>query len=158
MSARAPALLFLGLWALACCGGAPSRLEGSISSEADLAFDEVRAEWLLDELAVRYVVVGASLCSDAARLTVRGPLAIAGNELDAAKDVRVEHFRYFWDDEGHLVTTTPFPAVDHGTLEFDEVGKKLGERVVGRFTVVFVTGDTLGGEFDAPVVEPDPDR
>ena len=87
-----------------------------------------------------------------------GPLAIAGNELDAAKDVRVEHFRYFWDDEGHLVTTTPFPAVDHGTLEFDEVGKKLGERVVGRFTVVFVTGDTLGGEFDAPVVEPDPDR
>lgn len=160
MTARPPALLpLLGcLGALVCCGGSPSRLDGSISSEADLAFDEVRAEWLIDELAIRYVAVGASLSSDAARLTVRKALAHPEVVLDAARDLRVEHFRYFWDDEGRLIETTPFPAVDHGTLEFDQVGKKPGERVVGRFSVVFVTGDTLSGEFDATVVPPDPDR
>jgi len=155
--ARAPALLAAVLLLLSC-GSSKDRLVGSISEQADLAFDEVRAEWLLDQLAIRFVDVGASLSSDAARLTVPEVKAIEGQDLDVAKDVLVEHFRYSWDDQGRLITGEPFPAVDYGVLRFSKVSKKLGERVAGSFSVVFVNGDTLSGDFDGEVVAPDPDR
>ena len=153
-TAALPVLLLVG----ASCGAGPSRLDGSISSRTDLTFDSVRAEWLLDQVAVRYVAVGASLSSDAARLTVPESKALEDVDLDVAADVLVEHFRYSWDDDGRLITGEPFPAVDHGTLRFSKVGKKLGERVSGSFAIVFVGGDTLNGDFDAEVVEPDPNR
>jgi hypothetical protein len=138
------------------CGGAGDRLAGSISETATLRFDEVRAEWLADQLAIRYLSAGASLSSDAARLTLLASQALPGLDIPIEGNVVVEHFWYRWDDQGRLGQEDPFPPVDHGTLRFTTVGQQLGDHVAGSFSVLFVGGDTLDGDFDAEVVEPDP--
>jgi len=145
------------LWALSGCGSDSDHLSGSISTSASLQFDVVRAEWLVDELSVRYVSRSDLLTSDAARITV--PQAQAKTDVDIALGgtVRLEHYWFLANDEGRLAQEPPFPAVDHGTVRFGTLAPDVGGSVKGSFHAVFVTGDTLDGDFDATVIAPGTD-
>jgi hypothetical protein len=142
------AVLLLG------CGDR-NRLNGTISGDASLAFDEVRVEWLVDQLVIRYVKGQDLVLAEAARLTVQGAEATAGVELAIERNVQVEHFVSTADDVGHVVTEKPFPAVSHGVLHLTQVGRTTGLLVEGDFQITFVGAeDTLNGEFSAPLTPP----
>jgi len=143
----------LALVVLAACGPGRNRLSGSIAADATLTFEEVRVEWIVDQLSIQYVSTGAVLSKEAARLTVPGALAVSGREIAIERQVLVEHFYAQGDQAGRRVEEPPFPAVAEGTLTFTQAGKKPGSRVAGNFKVVFKgEGDTLVGEFDTEVV------
>jgi hypothetical protein len=133
------------------CGGR-NRLNGTISGDASLAFDEVRAEWIVDQLVIRYVKGQGQVLAEAARLTLPEGAADAGVELPIERSVQVEHFVGTADDVGRVVTEKPFPAVSRGVLHLTRVGRIAGQLVEGDFQITFVGAeDTLDGEFSAPV-------
>lgn len=147
------ALLGAVVMALGC--GEHNRLNGTISGDASLAFDEVRAEWIVDQLVIRYVKGQGVVLAEAARLTVPEGAAEAGAELAIERAVQVEHFVSTADDVGRVVTEKPFPAVSHGVLHLTRVGRIAGLLVEGDFQLTFVGAeDTLNGEFSAPVTAP----
>jgi hypothetical protein len=138
---------------LACGGG--NRLNGTISSEASLQFDEVRAEWLVDELSVRYLRGADLLLEEPVRLTLPAELVDAGVEVAVEKRVRVEHFVSRGDQFGRLVAEKPFPQVGHGVVRLVRVGANVVDRVEGDFQVTFAgSEDTLNGEFVTTVSAP----
>lgn len=150
---RRALLAAVSVLALGC--GEPNRLNGTISGDATLAFDEVRAEWIVDQLVIRYVKGQGLVLAEAARLTLPEGAADAGVELAIERAVRVEHFVSTADDVGHVITEKPFPAVSHGVLHLTRVGRIAGQLVEGDFQLTFAGAeDTLNGVFSAPVTAP----
>lgn len=147
---RALALVVL----LAGCG-AKSRLDGTISADATLSFEEVRAEWLVDRLFVRYLSGGGRALQEPVRLTMDAALAVEGAELAIERSVLVEHFSTVADATGRRTAENPFPRVESGVLRLSTVSRTEGELVVGDFKAVFAGAqDTLNGDFEAIVTAP----
>ncbi len=139
---------------LSGCGRA-SRLDGTISADATLAFDEVRAEWLVDQLAVRYLSGAGRGLEEPVRLTLPAAAAVEGAQLSVETQVLVEHFATVDDAAGRVTPEKPFPPVEKGVLTLSKVGRAPGELVVGGFKLVFAGAqDTLNGEFEAVVTPP----
>lgn len=145
-------LLLCALLLVGC--GPPGRLNGTIRDRATLAFEEVRAQFLVDRLAISFR--DALGLQEVVRLTMPSSLAIKGAELDMTmKGVLLEHFARREDDAGKLVTEPPFPPIKTGTVSLSEVGTARGQLIVGEFHVIFIdTLDTLNGDFSATVVPP----
>lgn len=146
-------LVVIGFVVLVGCGP-PGRLNGTIRDRATLGFDEVRAQFLVDRLAISYR--DARGIQEVVRLTMPSALAVKGAELDLTmKGMVLEHFATKEDDSGKLVTEPPFPPVKSGTVSLSEVGTARGQLIVGEFHAIFVDSlDTLNGDFSATVVPP----
>lgn len=135
--------------------GVKNRLDGTIAADATLTFEEVRAEWLVDRLSVRYLSGGGRALQEPVRLTMAADLAVEGAELAIEKSVLVEHFATVADATGRRTVEEPFPPVESGVLKLSKVSRKEGELVVGDFKVVFTGAqDTLNGDFEATVTAP----
>lgn len=148
-------LAFVAAVAGLACGGGRNRLNGTISSQASLAFDEVRAEWLIDQLSVRYLQGEGLALQEPVRLTVPAALADAGVEITIEQRVLVEHFVSQGDASGQFVPEKPFPPVGHGVLHLTRLDTRLGGRVDGDFKITFAGAeDTLNGDFSATVSKP----
>lgn len=146
-------LFLLGVVLLVGCGP-PGRLNGTIRDRATLAFEEVRAQFLVDRLAISFR--DARGLQEVVRLTLPSALVVKGAELDMTmRGVLLEHFATREDEAGRLVREPPFPAVKQGTVKLSDVGTARGQLIVGEFHVIFVeTLDTLNGDFSATVVPP----
>ena len=140
---------------MAACGPPESKLDGTIGTSFTLAFDEVRAEYLIDRLQIRYLNGSGLTLQEPVRLSLDASLASNGAELKVVDQVIVEHFVSFADDQAHLQSEKPFPMVEHGSLKLTKVSQNLGELIEGTFDITFVGAeDTLSGEFHAPVTPP----
>ncbi len=144
MSAR-PALVLALTLAGACKG---NDLGGSIGDSYALEFDDVQVRKVADDVLVEYLKLArrgaekpCKLVVDASGLQLRGGLDFPRGGF--AQRVLVQRVALEGGD---------FPAVDHGELHFDEAGADAGDRMAGSFEVIFVTGRSLHGSFDRPLV------
>jgi hypothetical protein len=141
--------------ASACGGAAQSKLDGTIQADATLDFDEVRAEYLVDRMSIRYLNGSGLTMQEPVRLTMDASLATDGAELKIVDQVVVEHFVSFADDSGRVMAEKPFPMVEHGSLKLTKVSQNVGDLIEGTFDITFVgPEDTLSGEFHATVTPP----
>lgn len=149
-----PLALALALTLVGC--GPPGRLNGTVRDRASLAFNEVRAQFLVDQLSIRYLDTRGPAVQEPVRLTIPSAMAVDGAEVTLpARGVLVEHFVVREDDQGKLVREEPFPPVKEGQLKLDKVNITQGMVIEGEFHLVF-TGvlDTLNGDFAATVTLP----
>lgn len=140
--------------ALVACGP-QSRLNGTIRDRASLQFTEVRAQFLVDQLSIRYLDTRGAV-QEPVRLTIPSALAVNGAKVPLpGRGVLVEHFVVTEDEQGALTPEPPFPPVKEGELVLDQVNITQGMLIEGEFHLVFAGSlDTLNGDFAARVTLP----
>lgn len=131
------------------CGDPPNHLEGSISSNVSLDFDETRLIRYPD-LAVQleYLKVIETGSDVVAKIVFDTPAGGVknGEPIDLlAHDGVVERI---------VAAGDTFPPMDTGTLTFDEGGSAPGP-ASGSFAVTFDNGRTLNGQFDVELEDVD---
>lgn len=134
--------------ALAACGPPANRLQGSAQELFTLGFDEVWAEWVMDELVVRYLSGSGRGGNEPVRISAPRAKVEAGGEISMSQ-ARLEHFYAVREPDGRLREEPPFPPTESGFVRFDQVGPSVGQPVKGEFSATFQGGWTLGGRFDA---------
>lgn len=134
---------------VAACGDPPNHLEGSISSNVSLDFDETRLIRYPD-LAVqleylKVIETGSDVVAKIVFDTPEGGVK-AGEPIDLLEhDGVVERI---------VAAGDTFPAMDTGTLTFDEGGDAPGP-ASGNFAVTFDNGRTLNGQFQVELEDVD---
>lgn len=143
-----PLLLLLG-----ACGGDGNSLSGSIGRTHALAFDSVQVRRLAPAYTVAYLRGTGAAVETIARLAYTPPgavtpgaaLPLTFNNGGTAAISRAAADRL------------SFPAGEGGTITFDSdpaLNAGGGDVALsGRFALRFTSGDTLSGEFSAPLVQ-----
>jgi hypothetical protein len=146
--------LVFGSIALAGCAGG-STLDGSATSAASLTFDTVQAEWVSDQIVVRYLSSqGVPVPGEPLRLIMDRALVTEGQDIPAVPGLGVGHYVVTRAPAGDLVQEPPLPSVDHGHIHFDRAGSSVGQAVGGDFSLIFVDGSNLDGTFHTSVTAP----
>ena len=135
------------------CGPGKNQLSGSMREELTLTFDEVRAEWIVDDFVVRYLNGAGRGGTEPVRLTIPGA-AIDGTTEIPIDQVRVEHFVAVHNVDGSVTEEPKFPTVESGWVRPETVSTHPEGPARGTFSVHFEGGRTLGGGFDVTVTAP----
>lgn len=151
---RTRALFWLAaLLACTACGPGNNTLSGSIGPEYTTSFDSVQIEWVTEQLVVRYLLGTGRSRLEPLRITVPKAVALAEGE-QPLDQVHVEHFVARARTDGTYDQEPDFPGVESGWIRFDRMGTELDAVVAGKFSAIFVGGQTLGGTFEGQVVDP----
>lgn len=141
--------VFLSAFANAC--GPDNTLEGSISEELPLQFDDVRIIAQPDAVRIEYIRTIGDLVFKVCRVSVDRDILVSGFNFIADD----EFLRHVSIDRAVNVNET-FPRVDSGFLELQDVDLDLDSELSGEFGVLFTNGRTLGGQFRATPIAVDP--
>jgi hypothetical protein len=141
------------LLAGAGCGPPKDQLSGSVREELTLTFDQVRAEWIVDDFILRYLNGVGRGATEPVRLTIPRAAIDGATEIPIEK-VRVEHFVAVHHADGSVTEEPSFPLAESGWVRPETLGTKPGDPARGSFSVHFEGGRTLGGEFDLAVTTP----
>ncbi|MHB8879820.1 MAG: hypothetical protein ACYC8T_39530, partial [Myxococcaceae bacterium] len=152
---RRALFVFAAALALASSGCGPGRnkLSGSAREQYDLRFDQVKAEWIVDELVLRYLSGEGRGGREPLRLTLPRAAAKTGEEIPIGL-ARLEHFVAVRNPDGTVNEEPPFGAVESGWVRLEEIGATPGEAARGTFSAHFEDGHTLGGGFDVSLSAP----
>ena len=150
-----PMAYFLFFIFFACGDKNPNKLSGSIESTYSLKFKSVRIVQELDAtITIRYETpILASSDSEYAlkmNLDFGGVAPEANVDQDAAIISSLSRYRKATNATGQSVDDrATFPAVQRGNLRFFKYAQNIGDPANGSFEIVFVTGETLIGDFSA---------
>jgi hypothetical protein len=137
---------------LTACASDTNELEGSISDEFSLAFDEVDLSIAGCGLRIDYIKNYGTTTYVPCRLDIdtEGLDLTEGSELESATfATRVELGR-------SSPTGRYFPDLERGTLHFERFSLVAGETASGSFEVEFEDGRDLRGRFHADLRDRDP--
>ncbi len=72
--------------------------------------------------------------------------------IDLVQHGTLTRFAVITDSSGQLQEDRrSYPAISTGSITFDRFSLNQGETVSGQFEIIFISGDTLLGDFSAPV-------
>lgn len=159
MAARITALMsslcLLGLF-LSCAGGSNS-LRGSIGELYSLEFETVEVR-LYDGLGIQILysspIAGSLEKQQAVDLFVdnTGISISEGIPIDLTQHGTLTRFMLVEDVNGQLQEDRrTFPAMMTGQITFHGFTLTPGETIAGQFEIIFISGDTLLGDFSAPL-------
>ncbi|RYF06273.1 MAG: hypothetical protein EOO40_09325 [Deltaproteobacteria bacterium] len=135
-------LLFFGSLVAGC--GSHNTLSGSV--QLDLAFDTFVASTQGTQLLLSYTRKAggkvAQLSYNTEGANLGNGTTVAGSDFLARAAVS----RAMGDDSA-------FPDILQGSIYFDRFNMTKGEHLSGTFTMIFVKGSTLNGQFDADIAE-----
>jgi hypothetical protein len=141
--------------ALSCgaCGAPENWLEGTISEEFSLEFDDVNISVSGCLLRIDYVK------SRPAATYIPTRLSVDGQHLALAAGATVSEQAFI--DEVDVAYVSPtgryFPETSSGTLRLDSYSRESGDEVRGTFDLAFVDGRDLHGGFAGDVLSADPE-
>ncbi len=165
MSGRSGAAAALGgLLAIAAgCAAAPGSLEGSVSADFDLRYDDLEIVRDGPVLTIRYLrevrfdqvaYAGTNTVAEVRLEGDPGPVTL-GESLDVTGLLELERY---------VMTITPanevvqddrdFPEIYVAEMVFDVIGALPGEPCAGSFRVIFTDGETLRGSFEGDLAAP----
>ncbi len=146
------ALLLTAASTSATCLSPDNSLEGTITRDFSLEFDEVRLFKQGCLLRIEYLletnlgpVVPCSLSVDTVTTALAPDLVIQGETFTAGVIL-----------ERRMPAATSFPSTRSGRLEFTRFSFVAGAKGRGSFTITFETGQDLRGSFSGVLEEPDP--
>lgn len=135
------AVVLAGCSALPLPGG--NTLEGTVSSSADLRFDQVEVrKFGSGEMQVRYLRKSGGNDEIVCQVTVTPPSGGVqyGQDIDLpSNNGTVNRI---------IQSGSDYPPLKSGKVRFDSGGQNDGQRTRGRFNATFENDKTLNGSFD----------
>ncbi|MFH1263875.1 MAG: hypothetical protein V1495_10605 [Pseudomonadota bacterium] len=162
MAARCAALILAGLFAFGGCASNGNALDGSIGLIFPLSFQKTKVLVYLDRgIQILYVtpISGSTEEQQAVNLFVDNSGVSIAQEvpIDLVQHGTIRRFGIVKDSSGgSQEDRRPFPAIQTGSIVFHTFTLTPGNVMAGQFQIIFATGDTLLGDFSAPLEVGDP--
>ncbi|MCB0308097.1 MAG: hypothetical protein KDD48_01890 [Bdellovibrionales bacterium] len=142
------------LFSILSCVQSENSLRGSIRDLYALDFQSVQIELIGGEgISIAYVspISGSSDFEEAAKILIdNSQLSIEANvPIDLVQSSVLSRFRLVQGSSGLEEDRQPFPAMHTATLTFTEFSYQSNSPIAGYFSISFINGDTLLGDFRA---------